>query len=850
MQVKTMDTRIRPQDSDQQDEPTKSDLPLKQDAYLEEKKRTIIGFLRCIQGHQITIRSELIDRLLKYPDIANDALVLALLSENPHARAMAAFALGKSRNPRIATILIQACRDPNENVRAWAVKSLGEIGNAMALPTLLEALKDESDVVRAEAACSLGLLKDKKAIEYLMQVVSSDNNEKVRIWAGQSIIQIEEALRHQECGKIIECKETAIQQLQNYGKIISSTPLESQPSIPPETGREGEVDSSAAYSSTSPISIESGLGKPPISESIGERFRETRESTGESSAVPCTGSLDIVDMNSTEWLGQVLPSSSYPGPGDKLQEGLPPDGTMESPPGIELEFDAGIPSNVHEEIPNDTQEIVSPSLSVVQDLQTDLTFHAAVTGGEISVKEADLGRFPSEQGPLDNPIESQRAVSISNDSLNDEITTDLFLSSFNAEERACSPEALQKTEGDSLPVTLEMLNNRKEVSCKGNILDLEELPKEHQPSEKRAWIKNAFNDPNPLIRALGVTIAARTTGDQACIATLGPLAHDEDAIVREIARSSLSGTRDASMIPVIAAFLSPVADNHTQETSTNSPLSLHAILPVLQDPSEDVQIWGVWALGNFGKDAIQELVAIVNQGTWDMQREAICALERIGAPAAPMLVSLLAHPSIRVRAEIAAVLSRMDPAVLPCLVEAEAGGDTHARVLASSVLQYAGEAGMKAYIRALRSESEQVRECAKGALAGMGSAAVDPLLAIAAEPDPRIRQVVLEVLVHIYDPRAQNALLGFLSDEEESIRVLAVDAISDRKDDRVIHHLIRALSDASENVRLASVIALGKQKDPQGITPLLKRLKDPSEQIRSAAVQSLAEIGEDLPEPL
>jgi HEAT repeat protein len=182
--------------SEQGEEALKSDVQDIDTGYdLKEKERTIQGFLKCIQGRETSIRSEILDNLLKYPDVATDALVIALLSDNHHARAMAAFALGQSGNPRISYILINATHDPCEEVRSWAVKSLGEIGDGRAIHPLINALMDISETVRAEAACALGILQNRNALDSLAHAAASDPVERVRFWAGMAAIQVEEGER-------------------------------------------------------------------------------------------------------------------------------------------------------------------------------------------------------------------------------------------------------------------------------------------------------------------------------------------------------------------------------------------------------------------------------------------------------------------------------------------------------------------------------------------------------------------------------------------------------------------------------------------------------------------------------
>jgi HEAT repeat protein len=106
----------------------------------------ILGFSKYCQRKDTAFPSEVFDDLLKYQDLAIDALVLALMTGSNHTRAMAAFALKKYKTPQVVTILIEASNDQFEEVRIWAVKSLGEIGDKRGLRPLLKRLNDESEV--------------------------------------------------------------------------------------------------------------------------------------------------------------------------------------------------------------------------------------------------------------------------------------------------------------------------------------------------------------------------------------------------------------------------------------------------------------------------------------------------------------------------------------------------------------------------------------------------------------------------------------------------------------------------------------------------------------------------------
>ncbi len=81
----------------------------------------------------------------------------ALRNPSPRLRALAARALGETRDAAAVPALLEALRDPDDEVRLGAVQALGRIGRtaAPAVPVLREALRDPRPEIRAAAARSL-----------------------------------------------------------------------------------------------------------------------------------------------------------------------------------------------------------------------------------------------------------------------------------------------------------------------------------------------------------------------------------------------------------------------------------------------------------------------------------------------------------------------------------------------------------------------------------------------------------------------------------------------------------------------------------------------------------------------
>jgi HEAT repeat protein len=106
--------------------------------------------------------------------IGTNELVAALSRPEPPVRAAAIRALGRSRRPEVAGILLQALNDPQ--VRSEAIRALGDLEVPAALPSLQQiAAGAESVFLRKAAIESIGAIGDRSAIPYLVPFLDDDS---------------------------------------------------------------------------------------------------------------------------------------------------------------------------------------------------------------------------------------------------------------------------------------------------------------------------------------------------------------------------------------------------------------------------------------------------------------------------------------------------------------------------------------------------------------------------------------------------------------------------------------------------------------------------------------------------
>ena len=93
------------------------------------------------------------------------------------ARAMAAVALGRARDPRVAGLLREAIRDRNIDVRIGAAVALTHYGDRAGAEYLKAAMRDEDSITRLHVGQLLDEVEFQNAREVLMAAVASPDPE-------------------------------------------------------------------------------------------------------------------------------------------------------------------------------------------------------------------------------------------------------------------------------------------------------------------------------------------------------------------------------------------------------------------------------------------------------------------------------------------------------------------------------------------------------------------------------------------------------------------------------------------------------------------------------------------------
>lgn len=252
-----------------------------------------------------------------------------------------------------------------------------------------------------------------------------------------------------------------------------------------------------------------------------------------------------------------------------------------------------------------------------------------------------------------------------------------------------------------------------------------------------------------------------------------------DAVVRQWSADALGGTGNPRAVePLIGAL---------QDKSGVVRFAVCQALGKLKDPRAVAPLTAILlasrfngdatdALGNIGDArAVQPLIqAMVNPE--NQSKEAYArALGKLGAPAAEPLLTLLKRkdsytegPAIG-RAALSALAQTGDRRAVPFLIKALEDRDIAVAGEAWSALgQLKDPRAIAPLIESLKLEpgESQGGVFRSYSIAQFGSAAVEPLLALMHDPNPRTRYRAAETLFQIADPRSAQALLGALRDKD------------------------------------------------------------------------------------
>lgn len=211
--------------------------------------------------------------------------------------------------------------------------------------------------------------------------------------------------------------------------------------------------------------------------------------------------------------------------------------------------------------------------------------------------------------------------------------------------------------------------------------------------------------------------------------------------------------------------------------------------------------------------------------------KAIEELVKIGKPAVQPLIDLVQKNPYRgpVKSRACQVLGRIgDPVAVNALIALLNDRESYVKRDAADALGAIGDVhAIAPLIQGLR-DWENNRYCAE-ALARIGEASIEPLLAALDDPNRLTRGYAAKALGEIGNHRAVPRLIDVLSDLAEDIwvRRQAAEALGRIGDRRALLPLLQVLD--VEDVGISAAVGLGELGDPGALDPLVRVLNDTSQ---------------------
>jgi HEAT repeat protein len=118
------------------------------------------------------------------------------------------------------------------------------------------------------------------------------------------------------------------------------------------------------------------------------------------------------------------------------------------------------------------------------------------------------------------------------------------------------------------------------------------------------------------------------------------------------------------------------------------------------------------------------------------------------------------------------------------------------------------------------------RNAAASVLSQLGSAAVPPVLALLAHPDPDQRKFAADILCELARPEATEALVAALDDPDANVRVAAAEALGHLGGASAHAAMLRLLDSADPMLRVCALEGLAEQRSPPPLPALAPALLD------------------------
>jgi HEAT repeat protein len=386
---------------------------------------------------------------------------------------------------------------------------------------------------------------------------------------------------------------------------------------------------------------------------------------------------------------------------------------------------------------------------------------------------------------------------------------------------------------------------------------------------------------------------------------------DPDPAIAAMAARELGKARDAQAIDPLAAVLRDKKTVATVRVAAAGALALfddprarEALKGALKDPDPYVRQVAAWPFLRVVDPATNDLMLpLVKDPDAQVRNNAIDYLVKAREKrAVPAIVAMLADPEPRTRDSMLRALETIkDPASLPAVLASFADDTEYVRLSAirvacgfgdpavfeplmgklddaaprvrsvaiDNLARFTDPRRLGLFQRMLKDEDGGVRAAAARQLGVLKeNAGLESILGLhTVDPDPVVRQAVLQALRNFSDARIAQVAQAALTDKEPIVRAAAIGTLEKYPAPDVVAKLLgdydknvrrealrvlgvwkaplvdryaALLADAEPEVRAQAIVTLGSFDDPKR-EAILKLFADSAPQVRSAAVRKVAE---------
>ncbi len=227
--------------------------------------------------------------------------------------------------------------------------------------------------------------------------------------------------------------------------------------------------------------------------------------------------------------------------------------------------------------------------------------------------------------------------------------------------------------------------------------------------------------------------------------------------------------------------------------------SIRALIQSVKQPDQEIRDLALDAIVKKGKNAIAELLSLLDESDQDVRAWSAYCLGNIGGQDVfSRIPDLLNHEDEKVRGAVCIGLENLnDPQVIPFILN---------------------------NIR--EDEGRGIRNIQKDLLRQLSRNDTKPIRLMIDDLSSYRKSLAIQILGELDDRESISILMSCLKDSSDLVRMNAAFVLGDFRNNKAVDSIIPLLNDSSERVRVAGATALCKIGDRKAVEPLKQMLMD------------------------